>query len=538
MAGRHYTVKELSSKRGSNNILGTDDDDIFTIQKNMTTGGKCGHGACNNTISLLDGFDSVWIGGKMEAKGGSNTIIGASHDKNITVVKGLDAKAGQNTILLDNQIPHYMDFHRYLTLGDTRATHGGRNNITLTSASGSEDRIDFTHSVQASHDGRNNITVGDGLQQITIAKVLDAKAGGHNNIALGVGTQTVAMGSMNAGKGGTNIITSQDGSTTGIGINGSMTSSGKNSIELGQGANVMTIGKDMVSKHGGENHIVADGTSNITIAGVMNSAVLNSIKTGVGDDVIVIGQGMKTSGGSNRVETGDGNDTVFISGKISAGTYGTNIIDTGEGNDTIILNAKIGGVRDLTINAGNGWDVLQLNAANDKTFQSNYAKWFGDMAQTTVLAGSSIEEIRVDITRSGGLAGFDWLTQIINNHNARSSSHIEISVAMDNDGPLINLSDIFTTRNESSITAINLSGGNANELRIDNSLSSNQMNGQVLRVDSNDGVLDTVKMDSSTWNYLGYVDSSVYGNDKAYHSFTNSYGELIMVQEHVNWVLA
>jgi len=109
---------------------------------------------------------------------------------------------------------------------------------------------------------------------------------------------------------------------------------------------------------------------------------------------------------------------------------------------------------------------------------------------------------------------------------------------MDNDGPLINLSDIFTSRNESSITAINLSGGNANEIRIDNSLLSNQFNGDHIRIDSNDGALDTVRMDSSTWNYLGYVDKSVYGNDVAYNTFTNSYGELVMVQEHVNWVLA
>jgi len=161
MAGRHYTAKEMNAKRGANSLLGTDNDDSFTIQKNMTTGS--GRSVSRNVIDLLDGFDNVWIGGKMEAKGGSNTIIGASHDKNITVVKGLDAKGGQNTILLDNQIPNFSDFHRYLTLGDTKASHGGRNNITLSSAAlgGSEDRIDFTRSVQAINDGRNNITVGD-----------------------------------------------------------------------------------------------------------------------------------------------------------------------------------------------------------------------------------------------------------------------------------------------------------------------------------------------------------------------------------------
>jgi len=549
MAGRRYTSWELNSYRGSNSVIGTNDDDIITIQHRMFVP----YGIRNsNTIDLLDGRDNVQIGWKMEANGrGSNTILGASGDKNINIAWGLDAKyGGHNNIILESQIPGFVKFHRNLTLGGAYAVLDGRNTISLKSASGSEDNVSFTKNVWAYHDGRNDISTGDGSLNLSFKNHVSAGYGGQNNIAMGVGSQNIKIGwNLETAHGGTNKISSQDGSITKIDVNWSMMSHGQNTISLGEtsgqaGQHAITIGHNLISWYGGKNQITSDGAAHVKINGYVTSYTLNEITTGSGNDTISIGKGMYAFGGTNLISTGAGDDAVHISGHVTATITGSNIVNTGEGNDVIHLdNAYVHFSRDLTIDAGDGWDRLRLSADNDIKFKINYQAWLTEMAKTSTLSGTGIEEIQVDIIRSKGLGGFDWLTKLINDYNDTNYDDINVSLALDGNGHFFYLDDIFTEKDERAINTIDLTGGNANELRIDDTLSSNGFDGDVLIINSNDynnmtGInLDTVKIDGNLWNYAGYVPSTAMANEVAYNEFHNNFGETILVQEHMNWIL-
>jgi len=515
--------KDLIAKAGkSNTIHGTDQKDIITINGHMKTLG----GGASNLIHLHNGSDNLWIGSKMWAFGGRNTILGDNDRKNLTIKSGMDAtKGGTNEIILYDNIVHFTTRHN-LTIGSVKADYKGENLIVV--GGNADDRLAFTGYFKASSNGQNVVELADGSKHVSFAHGWSSSSGGKNILDMGVGNQNVTFGgSVHAGNGGKNQIISKGGNST-IHIKHSMDAVGNNDFYLGEGKNKLVVDSNVLSHAKGRNNIVSEGETTILVKGAVKSYGVNQIETGSYNDVITINKGLYAYGrGINQISTGDGHDKVYIKGHITAGIHNTNIIDLGKGNDTLHLNAYVAR-KDLVIDAGEGYDTLILEASNAHSFKSQYYGWFVDSYKTSGLIGSSLEEIKVDITRGINLNQIDWLTKVVNNHNAGFGDDIAISLALDNAGARIDLGDIFTPRDESSISIIDLTGGNRNELRIHDTLASNDYDGNQLRINGDSN--DRVGIDSLWTNSGGFV----HENQNYYHVWNNAYGESLLIQDGVD----
>jgi len=514
--------QHLVAKRGQSNVIhGTDQDDSVKIHKNVKAHGS----GASNVIHLYDGDDTVWIGGQMQASGGRNSIFGDNGQKNITIKCGLEAtKGGINEIILADTIAHFTATH-HLTIGSVKASHKGRNII---STGGGDDHIAFTGHFNACYEGQNIITLGDGSKNVNFARGMDASHGGKNIIHFGVGNQIVTFGgSIKAGHNGENQILTEGGNVF-IHVKCDLEAKGINNIQLGEGSSKIIVGGNMIAHAKGINHIAAQGENEIVIGGTMKSHHgLNHIETGMYDADITIRNGMKAHGGSNIINTGEGNDAVFVKGKISADKGGKNIVQLGDGNDVLYLYAHLGR-GDLTVDGGDGYDVLSLSANNTHKFNNQYKAWFSDMYHSSALSNANIEEVRIDIDCAFKLGKIDWLTQMINNYNDTHSDEIAISLVLDSGGARINLGDIFTSRDESSIAIIDLGGKKSNELRIHNTLAANGYDADELRIDGDSN--DRVGLDN-LWSLSGGI---VHDNENYYYLWENSQGESLLIQDGID----
>jgi len=511
----------IATRGSSNTIHGTDQNDIITINGDMTAYDR----GANNSIYLHNGNDNLWLGHRMLAFGGYNAIFGADNKKNLTIKFGMHAtNGGTNEIVLTDTVNYFTTRHN-LTIGAVDSYLKGQNIIVMTG--NADDRLAFTGHFLAHSDSQNLIELHDGSKHVSFAHGWGAWTGGMNVLDMGVGNQNVTFkGSVHAGYQGTNQIISKGGNTS-IQIQHNLDAIHVNDIHLGEGKNRLEVGYNIFSHAKGKNIITSSGEATIVVNNSMISYGLNRIETGSYDDVISINKGLYAYGGINQISTGKGHDKVTIKGHITAGYNSTNIVETGEGNDTIHLNAYVAR-KDLVIDAGEGYDTLVLEAANVHAFKAQYYGWFADSHNTSALVGSSLEEIKVDITRGINLNQIDWLTKMVNNHNAGFGDDIAISLALDGDGARIDLGDIFTPRDESSISIIDLTGGHRNELRIRDTLASNEYDGAELRIDGDSS--DRVGIDSLWSNSGGFV----HENENYYHVWNNAYGESLLIQDGVD----
>jgi len=520
----HITKNDLVAKKGASNLIhGTDQDDTVSIYKNMST---LGAGA-SNSIYLYNGHDNLSIGGKMQAYGGSNAIYADDGKKNITVKYGMQAtKGGTNAIMLADNIAHFTAAHN-LTIGAINAIHKGHNII---STGNGDDRIAFTGFFSAHYDGQNIIQLGDGSKHVSFVRGIDASLGGKNILDLGVGNQLITFGgSVHAGHAGKNQILSEGGNVS-IHVKYNLDAVGVNEIALGEGTNKISIDGNMIAHVKGMNRLTSEGETTIVVGDALKSygGGLNQIETGSYDDRIIIQKGLYAHGGNNQISTSEGNDKIHVKGHITASIHNNNIIETGKGNDVIHLDAHVAR-KSLLIDAGEDYDVLILSAKNGYTFKSQYQGWFSDMYHTSVLAGSGLEEIRVDIGRGIDLKQIDWLTQMVNQHNAGSGDDLAISLALDHEGARIDLGDIFTPRDEHSITILDLTGSHHNELRIKNTLASNGYDAAELRINGDSN--DSVGIDNNIWSLSG---GFVHENEYYYDVWVNAYGESLLIQDGID----
>jgi len=518
----NITHTSLEAKFGkSNTVHGTDGNDNITVNRNVHAYDT----RLNNTIHLYDGADNVLIGGAMIASGGRNSILGDDGKKNVTVKNGMQAhKGGTNEIVLADKVAHYTTEH-YLTIGSVKAEQSGQNII---STGDGDDKIVFTGHFSACYSGQNIINLDDGSKSLKFDRDMTASHSGKNGLTLGIGNHDIAFGgSVHAAHEGKNQITAGAGNSS-LKIERNLEAKGVNDILLGDGKNDILIKGNIIAHHKGQNRIVSEGKTSLFVGGLMKTlGGLNAIETGQYDDVLTFHSGLAAHGGSNQISTGAGNDTVTIKGHITAGYNSSNLINLGSGNDTLILDAHVG-QKNLLVDAGQGYDVLVLKAQDAHKFSHQYKAWFSDMYNSSVLAGSGFEEVRIDIGRNYRLDQVDWLTKMINQYNGSHSDNIEISLAMDNAGGRINLGDIFTSRDESSISIIDLTGKNANDLHIHNTLASNGYDGSSLRINGDNN--DSVTIDRS-WAASG---GFVHENENYYHVWSNAYGESLYIQDGVD----
>jgi len=512
----------IARQGNSNTILATDQNDNVTINGDMTAYNR----GASNFIHLYNGSDNLWIGHRMWAFGGRNTILGDDGKKNVTVKYGMHATSGgTNEIILSDTVAHFTVRHN-LTIGAVDAHLKSQNIIAM--SGNADDRIAFTGHFHVHSDAQNLLELGDGGKDVSFAYGIAAWSGGKNILDMGVGAQNITFnGNVHAGYKGTNQIISEGGNVS-VKIKYNLDAIGVNDIFVEEGKLNVDIGHNMFAHGNGVNRIVSGGQTKIVVGHAMTSYGINLIETGMYDDVITINGGMHAYGkGANQISTGEGHDRINIKGHVVAGVPSSNLLETGKGNDTITLDGHIAR-KGLMIDAGEGYDTLALKASNVYTFKSQYHAWFSDIYSTSVLVGSELEEIKVDITRDFNLNQIDWLTQLVNQHNAGFGDDIAISLALDNDGARINLGDIFTPRDETSISVIDLTGGHRNELRINNTLASNGYDSDELRIDGDAN--DRVGLDG-LWSASG---GFVHENENYYNVWTNAYGESLLIQDGVD----
>ncbi len=101
--------------------------------------------------------------------------------------------------------------------------------------------------------------------------------------------------------------------------------------------------------------------------------------------------------GKNLITGSSSADFVSLTGSVKAEAGGSNKITTGAGDDRILLNGHIdkGG---LSIEAGDGYDILTLRAANLAEFKLLYGAWLQDLSDKGLITSMSIERVQALIT--------------------------------------------------------------------------------------------------------------------------------------------
>lgn len=531
----------LKSNGGSSFLFGTNNDDYVNIKYDMNAARFS-----STEVQLLNGDDSVWIGGRM-AGNGTNTISGGSGNKNISINGGLDGNSGAENIINLGGVSG--DRHN-LTLGFTRAANGGQNKIITQEGT---DNLNFTNWLQAFNGGINSIDLGDGTKNIAVRYEINAFSGGSNSIKMGIGSHSLTVGTqLGAYYLGKSEITTVGGDTV-ISVKNAMYSDGTNIIDLGYGTHNINIG-NIFAAGNGYNSITTEGTTNLVvnrdvvsyrtneiltgeghdtiwIKGGLNAVCGdNVIDTGAGNDYLRIDSYMNAGSGDNRISTGDGNDTIEINGNVTSGWYNTNFLHTGDGNDNIKLNGWVGNTA-LSIDAGSGYDTLTLAANDYCQFSSRYKGWMTEISKANGLGMTGLEAINVEVNRSHSLNQIDWLTKIVNDYNSNNpSDNIHVGVNLDSWAGAFRLDNVFTSANEQAIDTINLNGGKSNLLAIHSSLASNGYDNASLHVngDSNDFVAFDL-----LWTQTGsnVVDANT---GIAYNVYHNAYNEDVFVQAGVN----
>ena len=94
--------------------------------------------------------------------------------------------------------------------------------------------------------------------------------------------------------------------------------------------------------------------------------------------------------GKNIIQGSKEADLIDLKGDIDAASGGKNIIDTGAGNDHVILDGNVssGG---LTLQMGDGYDVLTLKAGSFQEFEERYGAWLKAIAADPNFGVESIQ---------------------------------------------------------------------------------------------------------------------------------------------------
>ena len=200
-------------------------------------------------------------------------------------------------------------------------------------------------------------------------------------------------------------------------------------------------GKDAygMSASSGVNRIENTGGMDISATGVENSYAMHAVGRGTntitnnnGDALIVV---IKATGGSlgnyamfaetesgNEIIGGAGNDVISLKGDIYTDGTGQNIINTGAGDDRILLDGKVTG--HLSLDAGDGYDILVLRAASWDEFTDRYQAWL-----TANFDTMNIESIQWALDNPAGAVPA-WLQDLVHDYNTlHPSEPIDFSQA-------------------------------------------------------------------------------------------------------------
>lgn len=210
----------------------------------------------------------------------------------------------------------------------------------------------------------------------TGATGMDAAYGNSDTARNTINATTVDM-QVSSAKGTVYAMSANAGSAT-MGIKENIITADNVTIEATTGANSTAYG--MYSKFG-TNTIQGSTTSNGIEVRIITAAGLG------GKAYAMYANG---AGGVNQVLGTEKDDFVSIKGEIKAEFGGQNIIRTGAGDDRVVLDGAVNG-GGLTLEMGEGYDILTLKAATFGEFKARYETWLKALMAT----GHGIEAIEV-----------------------------------------------------------------------------------------------------------------------------------------------
>ncbi|WP_027188308.1 type I secretion C-terminal target domain-containing protein [Desulfovibrio cuneatus] len=250
--------------------------------------------------------------------------------------------------------------------------------------------------------------------------ILGSTGGAVNITANSTASDAYAV---DASDGGKNIITGESITVTATGAGGS---AGIITTGLSSASNTLTANEISVTSQGGGSStygvradgggtntlnankvtIDASGTGNAYALHANNPNSTNIIQAAHGSEGIEVritvagGQGKEAfamyaagTNARNQIIGTEQSDFISIKGDIKAQSGGKNIISTGAGEDHVVLDGTVtlGG---LTLEMGDGYDVLSLKAKDFTEFKGRYETWLNEL-KATGYATHSIEAIEV-----------------------------------------------------------------------------------------------------------------------------------------------
>lgn len=468
----------------------------------------------SNTINAGLGSDTITVSYKMESWGvnsidagdGNNFLsFGEVASRGPSGVNSVQAGVGNDTVrVLGNLVSE----------GENSINVGDGNNTLY-----------FYRNVEA-NGGLNIIEAGLGSDSLTIGGSLIAQNQGSNEIYLGDGLNDFCLNGVLAAVGGTNVINSGNGPDEmifNLGIQAQY--GGLNYIDAGDGDNDVIV-RRTVNADNAENEIVAGmGNDDMTFYGGLTAGYrgANTIDAGDGQNEITVINGLDAAGGVNSIFAGAGADQVCVNGFVKASGGGENLISTGDGNDVIQVIGQVG-MGALTIDGGDGHDVLTLSANNSAWFNNNYQAWLTQYAFTDGLDSMGIEAIDVDLGSTAYLHQLSWLSTVT------TGTDISVQLNLDNAGSRFNLGNLFMGRADDIFDTINLSGDYRNSLTIAGSLDRNYMSADELTVLGNVG--DSVYL-TRDWGATGRITDADSGH--TFDVYTNYLShEQLMLQAEIS----
>jgi len=356
------------------------------------------------------------------------------------IVYGMDAAGGQNLINADTDVSLTTTGNYTFAMGAV----GGKNEITAgesvrVTANGGEgdgstmytanNGQNLIHAkdviLTASGGAAINMGAGGGGQNLIDASqdVILTATGGHAygmnagngknaiiagesvNITANIGDESGAA--MYATSKGENLIDAKNVTLTasgGLSAYGMDAAGGKNQITAGESAHISANsgkGGAMYATSGGQNIILAaQGSQGITVV-IEAEGIANWAMYAAGANSV------------NRITgSAEGNDSISITGDVYATGGGKNIIETGDGDNIISLQGKIQAGA-LNIVAGEGTDLLILNASSVEEFNDFYKSWLEGMG-ADAFKNMNIEKVTVNIALDGShdvgdLSKLSWL---------------------------------------------------------------------------------------------------------------------------------
>ena len=415
---REAGIQRTFNSFGNGDVLtGTDQDDTIVIKKDLTGGAPKGSdkSELNGTeIHLMDGNDSLAIGGKISVKNNQHLSIDSTNGSTTILAGGIEGKS----LAIEYHTKPYVSIdlegaeNSLLIKGNINST------ATLKADNDRDDVADFL-SISMSNDeenAHNVMKVGGSLtanrttshidligyqNELLIGKGLTAKNFSYNRIELGGTNNTVKIGGNIAVSNGSEVELVVVGDSVNDQPKTSSFSSGDITVtnngtfisefsadtanlifgKLSAASNNSMIGIDVSSKgdYKSTSNVLVKGNIETQANSAINLQLSNSENTlevtGVVSSKSNQNLGYVTS--SIEIETAEGNDTLkFNKGFSLVGDSGIDVM-SGAGDDNVIVSGGIS-IRNNSIDGQTLLD-LELQDGNDTfTLTGNIANVGGD----------------------------------------------------------------------------------------------------------------------------------------------------------------